>query len=102
MIGTPYVWGGESWEEGGFDCSGYVQYVYRQLGYRHSRTTYTQINDGIEVSRGDLQIGDLVFPHSGHVGMYVGNGQYIHAPQTGDFIKVSPISKFWRARRIIY
>ncbi len=102
MIGTPYVWGGESWEEGGFDCSGYVQYVYRQFGYRLSRTTYTQINDGIEVSYGDLQPGDLVFPHSGHVGMYVGNGQFIHAPQTGDFIKVSPIPKFWRARRIIY
>ena len=102
MIGTPYVWGGESWEEGGFDCSGYVQYVYRQFGYRVSRTTYTQINDGIEVSRADLQVGDLVFPHDGHVGMYVGNGQFIHAPQTGETIKVSPIPKFWRARRIIY
>ena len=102
MIGTPYVWGGESWEEGGFDCSGYVQYVYRQFGYRLSRTTYTQINDGIEVSRADLQIGDLVFPHDGHVGMYVGNGQFIHAPQTGERIKVAPIPKFWRARRIIY
>ena len=102
MIGTPYVWGGASWADGGFDCSGYVQYVYRQFGYRISRTTYTQINDGIEVSRADLQIGDLVFPHDGHVGMYVGNGQFIHAPQTGERIKVAPIPKFWRARRIIY
>lgn len=102
MIGTPYVWGGESWEEGGFDCSGFMQYIYKQNGIRISRTTYTQIRDGIEVAYKDLRPGDLVFPHDGHVGMYVGNGEYIHAPRTGETIRVQKIPKFWRARRIIY
>ena len=105
-LGTPYVWGGESPD--GFDCSGLMQYVYNKLGYNISRTTYTQINDGSPVSKENLQPGDLVFfgdagsPH--HVGMYIGNGQYLHAPQTGDVVKISDLnarSDFAGARRIV-
>ena len=66
-----------------------------------SRTTYTQINVGQEVSEDELEPGDLVFPHTGHVGIYVGNGQMIHAPHTGDVIKVGPLDEFYEARRIL-
>ncbi|MFR1384289.1 MAG: C40 family peptidase, partial [Clostridioides difficile] len=66
-----------------------------------SRTTYSQINVGVPVSQDQLQPGDLVFPHTGHVGIYVGNGQMIHAPQTGDVVKVSPVYKFYAARRVL-
>lgn len=105
FIGTPYVWGGTS-PRPGFDCSGFVQYVYGHFGIGLSRSTYTQINDGVEVPTNSLQPGDLVFfgsynsPH--HVGIYVGNGMYIHAPQTGDSVKISSLSRsdFSRARRI--
>lgn len=105
-LGTPYVWGGSTPD--GFDCSGLVQYVYKQMGYDISRTTYTQINEGKAVSKDNLKVGDLVFfgdgssPH--HVGIYTGNGQYIHAPSTGDIVKISNLnsrSDFAGARRII-
>lgn len=97
-LGTPYVWGGTS--PSGFDCSGFVQYVYRQHGINISRTTYTQIYDGTPISRSQLQPGDLVFPHSGHVVMYIGNGQVIHAPKPGDSVKISPLTDVWKAVRI--
>lgn len=93
-LGVPYVWGGTS--PSGFDCSGLVQYTYRQLGVSLPRTTYEQVNRGTPVSRSQLQPGDLVFfgsassPH--HVGIYVGNGCYIHAPRTGDVVKISSLS----------
>lgn len=100
FLGVPYVWGGTS--PSGFDCSGFTSYVYRNAaGVDIGRTTYAQINAGREVSRSELQPGDLVFPHEGHVGIYVGNGQMIHAPQTGDVVKISPVYKFWRARRVL-
>ena len=85
----------------GFDCSGLVQYVYNHFGINISRTTKTQINDGREVGRNNLQLGDLVFPDSGHVTLYIGNNQVIHAPQEGEVVKISNIWKFWRARRIL-
>lgn len=90
-LGTPYVYGGTT--PRGFDCSGFVQYVYKQYGISISRTTYTQINCGTRVSTAELQVGDLVF-FSGlrHVGMYIGEGQYIHAPQTGDVVKIDNIA----------
>ena len=88
-LGTKYVWGGAA--PGGFDCSGLVQYCYNKVGVSLPRTTYDQINRGKAVSRKNLQPGDLVFPHTGHVGLYVGNGQMIHAPQTGDVVKISAI-----------
>lgn len=105
-LGTPYVWGGTT--PSGFDCSGFMQYVYGKLGYNINRTTYNQINDGVAVGKGSLAPGDLVFfgnqssPH--HVGMYVGNGQYIHAPRRGEVIKISNLdsrSDYACARRIV-
>jgi len=115
FIGTPYVWGGStpynySAGTGGFDCSGFVQYVYRQFGVNLPRTTYDQINSGVEVSRNDLKPGDLILfgtwsnPH--HIGIYYGKidgvDQFIHAPQTGDVIKVSPLTRtdYLTARRV--
>ena len=100
FLGTPYQWGGTT--PSGFDCSGFTQYVFKNAaGVSLPRTTYDQINVGVAVSYNDLQPGDLVFPHTGHVGIYVGNGQMIHAPSTGDVVKVSSVYKFYTARRIL-
>ena len=104
FLGTPYVWGANG--PNSFDCSGFVKYVYSHFGVSMSRTTYTQINEGSYVSRDDLAPGDLVFFGSGsdphHVGMYVGNNSYIHAPRTGDVVKVSPLTRsdYLTARRV--
>lgn len=99
-LGKAYVWGATG--PSNFDCSGFTQYVYRKAaGVDISRTTYSQIGQGQSVSRDQLQPGDLVFTHAGHVGIYVGGGSMIHAPQTGDVIKVSPVYKFYAARRIL-
>ena len=100
-LGKKYVWGAKGPDT--FDCSGFTSYVYRHAaGVEIGGSTYVQINAGIEVSYSELQPGDLVFPHDGHVGIYIGNGQMIHAPRTGDVVKVSSVYKFWRARRILY
>ena len=99
-LGIKYVYGGS--DTSGFDCSGLVQYVYKEaLGINLSRTTFTQINEGVPVSISDLKPGDLVFPSNHHVQIYIGNGQVIHAPQTGDVVKISNLSTVWQARRII-
>ena len=99
-LGKDYVWGATGIQT--FDCSGFTQYVYNHAAEIDiSRTTYTQINVGQEVSEDELEPGDLVFPHTGHVGIYVGNGQMIHAPHTGDVIKVGPVYEFYAARRIL-
>ena len=97
-LGTRYVWGGAA--PGGFDCSGLVQYCYKKAGVSLPRTTYDMINCGKSVKQSNLKVGDLVFPHTGHVGLYVGNGQMIHAPQTGDVVKISSITKFYAGRRV--
>ncbi len=110
LVGTPYVWGGTT--TSGFDCSGFVQYIYGQNGYNLTRTTYTQWdNDGTFVDKDSLKPGDLVYFGSGsspsHVGMYVGNGTMIHSPKTGDVIKYSTImdgyydDTYMGAKRII-
>lgn len=93
-LGVPYVWGGTT--PTGFDCSGLVQYVYAQFNINTTRTTYTQVYEGEYVPKENLTVGDLVFfgdissPH--HVGIYIGNRQFIHAPQTGDVVKISNLS----------
>ncbi|MCW6060823.1 C40 family peptidase [Clostridium sporogenes] len=98
--GVPYVWGGTS--PSGFDCSGFVQYVYRNAaGINLPRVDVDQIKAGTPVSRNDLQPGDLISPHRGHIGIYIGNGKMIHAPQTGDVVKISDIYGFYAASRII-
>ncbi len=99
LLGIKYVWGGTT--TNGFDCSGLVQYVYKHFGFEISRTTKTQINDGREVGRNELQLGDLVFPSNGHVTLYVGNGQVLHAPYKGQVVKIEKLWAFWRARRIL-
>lgn len=101
FLGTPYLWGGTT--PAGFDCSGFTSYVYRHAaGIEISRTTHTQRYKGRSVPYSSMQLGDLVFTSGyGHVGIYVGNGKFIHAPQTGDVVKVSNIYNFVEARRII-
>lgn len=101
LIGKPYVYGAEG--PNAFDCSGFTSYVYRHAaGVEISRTTWTQYGQGVAVSYGELQPGDLVFTYDlGHVGIYVGGGQYIHAPQPGEGVKVSTIQGFYGARRIL-
>lgn len=105
-LDIPYQWGGTT--PSGFDCSGLVQYAYKQFGVNISRTSYTQVSDGRKVNREELKAGDLVFfAKSGnvhHVGMYIGNGQFVHAPQTGDVVKISNLSDrndYYTARRIV-
>ncbi|EKS4343706.1 SH3 domain-containing protein [Clostridium botulinum] len=98
-LGTPYVWGGTS--PSGFDCSGFVQYVYRNAaGISLPRDTYGQIGAGSRVSQDQLQPGDLVFPDAGHVGIYIGGGQMIHASKPGDVVKISSVWAFYAGVRI--
>jgi cell wall-associated NlpC family hydrolase len=93
-LGTPYVWGGAS--PSGFDCSGLVMYVYAQVGVSLPHSSYAQYGAGSPVSRGDLQAGDLVFFNGlGHVGIYVGGGSFIHAPHTGDVVKISSMTGWY-------
>lgn len=101
-IGVPYVWGGTTPD--GWDCSGFTSYVYRNaIGVEITRTTYTQRYEGISVGYDELQLGDLVFTNGySHVGIYVGGGNYINAPQPGDVTRVTPIYGFNEGRRIVY
>jgi cell wall-associated NlpC family hydrolase len=106
QLGTPYVWGGAS--PGGFDCSGLVMWAYAQVGVSLPHSSYAQYGYGVPVSRDQLQAGDLVFFDGlGHVGIYIGGGQFVHAPHTGDVVKISSLSEGWYsatyvgARRIL-
>ncbi len=101
FLGTPYVYGATG--PSAFDCSGFTSYVFRNAaGVEISRTTYSQVGVGQEVSYNELQPGDLVFTYGlDHVGIYVGNGQYIHAPYPGESVKVSPVTSFYTARRVL-
>jgi len=89
-LGARYVWGATG--PNTFDCSGFTSYVYRQVGVSIPRVSRDQINAGERVSRKDLAPGDLVFFGSPihHVGMYIGGGMMIHAPSSGDVVKISP------------
>ena len=87
FVGNPYVWGGTSLT-GGADCSGFTQSVYAQFGYSLPSTSYEQQNWGTEVSYADAQPGDLIC-YGGHVAIYMGNGQIVHASNSRDGIKIS-------------
>lgn len=98
QLGTPYVWGGTTMStpnsaDGGLDCSGLTQGVYAQAGVSIPRVTYSQVETGTAVPMAQIQPGDLVFYSGiGHVAIYVGDGNVIHAPQPGEVVKVSPMN----------
>ncbi len=107
QLGMPYVWGGAN-PQTSFDCSGLVQWVYRQVGVRLPRTAQQQYNATTRLAPEDLRPGDLVFfEHTywspgepiTHVGIYIGNGQMINAPTTGDVVRVMPVfsDPYWNA-----
>ena len=108
FLGKPYVYGATG--PNSFDCSGLTLYVYNKFGVDISRTTYTQVSQGTKVNRSDLKPGDLVFFNTegsiSHVGIYIGDGDFIHAPRTGKPVMVSSLSddyyskRFATARRI--
>jgi cell wall-associated NlpC family hydrolase len=90
QLGKPYVWAGSG--PGSFDCSGLTQFAYKAVGVNLPRTTGAQANVGVPVSRANLQPGDLVFFYGGgHVGIYIGNNQVVHAPTPGDVVKVTNV-----------
>jgi cell wall-associated NlpC family hydrolase len=105
--GGKYVWGGTSPE--GFDCSGYVQYLYKKHHISLPRTAYAQSKQGITVDKKDLKKGDLLFfltdPARGipvtHVGIYLGNGRFIHAASKKKGIIISPIDQGYYARKFV-
>jgi cell wall-associated NlpC family hydrolase len=93
-LGIPYQWGGAD-PATGFDCSGLVMYVYAQLGIQLPHYAAAQFGFGTAVPRDELQPGDLVFfDKLGHVGIYIGGGDMVHAPETGDVVKIEAISDF--------
>jgi cell wall-associated NlpC family hydrolase len=109
MVGKPYVYGGNSPQ--GFDCSGLVQYSYQRVGVSVPRTTRSQLKSGVPVTARSLRAGDLVFFDQegrkfSHVGIYIGDGRFVHAPSSGKRVRIDRLDKrYWQehfvaARRI--
>lgn len=89
-LGVPYVYGGST--PAGFDCSGFVKYVYAQAGKAvNGRTDRSIMAGGTKIPLSQAQPGDILW-HAGHVGIYLGNGMYIHAPKPGDHVKIAPMA----------
>ena len=111
FLGYPYVYGNNG--PNSFDCSGFVQYVYKHFGYSLSRSSKTQANDGVAVSKSNLQPGDIIIfkntakTEIGHVGIYIGDGQFIHASNSRTGVIISSLStsayqqRYVTARRIL-
>jgi cell wall-associated NlpC family hydrolase len=103
-LGAPYVWGATG--PNSFDCSGLAQWAYNQAGISLPRSTYSQVTVGRAVSVSSMQPGDLVFFYSdfSHEGIYIGNGNVVHAPQTGETVKITPyqyIGAVTAVRRVV-
>jgi len=105
FVGIPYRWGGENVVEG-MDCSGFVRAVYNLCGLSIPRTSHDQFKAGESVSKEELQDGDLVFFGSSedlinHVGIYVGNGRFVHAPRRGEEIRVTSVDESYFEKRFV-
>lgn len=105
FVGIPYRWGGENVVDG-MDCSGFVRAVYNLCGLSIPRTSRDQFKAGESVAKGDLQDGDLVFfgaseEQINHVGIYVGNGRFVHAPRRGEEIRVTSVDESYFERRFV-
>ena len=96
FLGIPYVWGGTTTE--GFDCSGMVQAAHAAAGISIPRVSWDQGAAGVEVSASEALPGDIVY-YGWHVGIYIGNGQMIHAPEEGDVVKISTVD--WAAHTFV-
>lgn len=105
LLGVAYRYGGTS-ASTGFDCSGFMQHIFRRsMGLNLPRTSAEQAKMGVGISRGELQPGDMVFFRTmgrgriSHVGLYIGNDRFIHAPRTGKRIEITSLSnKYWNAK----
>jgi cell wall-associated NlpC family hydrolase len=93
--GVPYVWGASS--PAGFDCSGLTRYVYDHFGFDLPHSTYGQWAAGRHIPQSKLRPGDLVFFGTGHVGLWLGHGRFIHAPHTGEVVSVTRLAQSWYA-----
>ena len=104
LLGTPYVFGGTT--RSGFDCSGFVKYVYAGSGISLPRTSFAQFASGVSVSRNNLSSGDLVFfstyaPGASHVGIYIGGGRFIHASNPNSDVKISSLGESFYSSRYL-
>jgi cell wall-associated NlpC family hydrolase len=98
LLGVRYVYGGGS-PAAGFDCSGFVRYVYGHFGVRLAHSSFAQFGSGLRVGRGALEPGDLVFFHGlGHVGIYIGHGRFIHAPHSGSRVRIESLGGWYSSR----
>ncbi|MGG4394087.1 C40 family peptidase [Paenibacillus thiaminolyticus] len=103
VVGTPYVWGGTTTE--GFDCSGFIQYIFKELGVKLPRTTKEQAKEGIKIEKEELRAGDIVFFNTdgksiSHAGIYMGDGLFGHA-SVNKGAEISELSETYYATRYV-